>query len=71
MAVAKKEKNSGGKGGLIAALVLVSLLLAALVVFVLWQYNDLKVERTRLETKEAICSCGRRKRKSWNCSWMT
>lgn len=53
VAVAKKEKNPSGKGGLIAALVLVSLLLAALVVFVLWQYNDLKVERTRLETKEA------------------
>ena len=28
-------------------------MLAALVVFVLWQYKDLQVERTRLETKEA------------------
>ena len=54
VAVARPEKKkSRGNGGLVAALVLVSLLLVALVVFVLWQYNDLKVERTRLETKEA------------------
>jgi len=53
VAVARPEKKSKGNGGLIAALVLVSLLLAALVIFVLWQYDDIKVERTRLETKEA------------------
>ena len=53
VAVAKKDAKSKGRGGLIVALVLVSLMLAALAVFVLWQYKDLQVERTRLETKEA------------------
>lgn len=49
----KKEKKPAGRTGLIVALTLVSLMLAGLVAFVVWQYNDLKVERTRLATKEA------------------
>lgn len=53
VAVAQPPRRSSGGAGLKAALVVVSLLLAALIAFVLWQYNDLKVERTRLETKEA------------------
>ncbi len=52
--VAVKKKQKAPKNvGLIVALVLVSLMLAGLIAFMIWQYNDLKVERTRLETKEA------------------
>ncbi len=51
--VAVKQKKKKGNGGLIAALIVVSLMLAGVLAFVMWQYNDLKVERTRLETKEA------------------
>ncbi len=49
----KKEKKTAKRTGLIVALILVSLMLAGLLAFVIWQYNDLKVERTRLATKEA------------------
>lgn len=49
----RKKKNTGKRTGLIVALVLVSLMLAGLLTFVVWQYNDLRVERTRLATKEA------------------
>lgn len=49
----RPEKRTANNVGLKVALTLVSLLLAALIAFVLWQYRDLKVERTRLETKEA------------------
>lgn len=53
VAVAQPPRRNSGHTGLKVALALVSLLLAALIAFVLWQYRDLKVERTRLETKEA------------------
>ena len=49
----KKEKKQGKRTGLIVALVLVSLMLVGLLAFLAWQYRDMKVERTRLETKEA------------------
>lgn len=49
----KKEKKPAKRTGLIVALVMVSLMLAGLLAFVVWQYNDLRVERTRLATKEA------------------
>ena len=49
----KKEKKTGRRPGLVTALVVVSLLLAGLMAIVVWQYQDLKVERTRLATKEA------------------
>ena len=44
-----KQKNTGLK----AAFAMVCVLLALVTGFLVWQYADIKVERTRLETKEA------------------
>lgn len=53
VAVAKPEKKRPRNTGLKIALTLVSILLVAVVGCVVWQYDNLKVEWTRLETKEA------------------
>lgn len=53
VSVAVKERDKKKNTGLKAALALVSILLALVVGFLAWQYGDIKVERTRLETKEA------------------
>lgn len=56
----KTKKSKGGQrvqkpqnGGLKAAFAIVCILLVLVVGFLIWQYADIKVERTRLETKEA------------------
>ena len=41
------------RGGMVAALVIVSLLLMAAVGFIVWQYGNLLVEKNRIRTKEA------------------
>lgn len=53
VAAARPEKKSSRNTGLKAALTIVSLLLVLVLGFIGWQYRSLKVERTRLETKEA------------------
>lgn len=49
----KAKPQKPKQNGLKAAFTLVTLLLVLVVGFVVWQYGDMKVERTRLETKEA------------------
>lgn len=51
-AVKQPPRKQGGRK-LKLALVLVSLMLAATLAFLFWQYEDLRAERTRLETKQA------------------
>lgn len=53
VAVAKPERKQASNVGLKVSLALVSCLLVAVLAFVGWQYGDIQVERTRLETKEA------------------
>ncbi len=48
-------KKSSSKG-LVAALVIVSLLLALVVGLVVWQYSDIRVEKNRIRAKEADLS---------------
>lgn len=48
-------KKSSNKG-LIAALVIVSLLLALIVGLVIWQYSEIRVEKNRIRAKEADLS---------------
>ena len=47
------QKKASKRPGLVAALILVCVMLAGLLGFNVWQYNDIRVQRTRLETKEA------------------
>ena len=47
----KKKKSSNT--GLKLALGIITILLVALLAFLIWQYSDIRVQRTRLETKEA------------------
>ncbi len=49
----RQERKSSGGVGIKVALVLVSLMLVGAIAFMFMQYDDLKVQRTRLETKEA------------------
>lgn len=51
-AKAKKQKNTANNG-LKGAFAIVCILLVLVLGFLVWQYADIKVERTRLETKEA------------------
>lgn len=48
-----KPKSKSKNTGLKVAFSFVCILLVLVVGFVVWQYGDMKVERTRLETKEA------------------
>lgn len=48
-----EDRRRGGSRGLKAALAIVSLLLAAVVGLVAWQYGNFRVQRSRLLVKEA------------------